>query len=53
MNSQKSTCESQSVYCQQMFKMDSENDLPDLKNEKTGEQIVFKQKVFRANEVFK
>ena len=26
--------------------------LPDLDNDKTGEQIVFDQKVFRANEVF-
>ena len=27
--------------------------LLDLDNEKTGEQIVFEQKVFRANEVFR
>ena len=33
--------------------MDNQNYLPDLKNEKTGEQIVFKQKVFRANEAFR
>ena len=33
--------------------MDDENYLPDLNNEKTGEQIVFEQKVFRANEAFK
>ena len=33
--------------------MESDNFLPDLKNEKTGEQIVFKQKVFRSNEAFK
>ena len=26
--------------------------LPDLGNEKSGEQIVFKQKLFRANEAF-
>ena len=26
--------------------------LPDLDNDKTGEQIAFDQKVFRANEVF-
>ena len=33
--------------------MDSENYLPDLKNEKSGEQIVFEHQVFRANEVFR
>ena len=33
--------------------MDNQNYLPDLKNEKTGEQIVFEQKVFRANEAFR
>ena len=33
--------------------MESDNFLPDLKNEKTGEQIVFKQKVYRSNEAFK
>ena len=27
--------------------------LTDLDNEKTGEQIVFEQKVFRANQVFR
>ena len=26
--------------------------LPDLDNDKTGEQIMFEQKVFRANETF-
>ena len=26
--------------------------LPDLNNDKTGEQIMFEQKVFRANETF-
>ena len=31
---------------------DDEKYLPDLDNYKTGEQIVFDQKVFRANEVF-
>ena len=31
---------------------DNDNYLPDLDNEKTGEQIVFDQKVFRANENF-
>ena len=33
--------------------MEGENYLPDLDREKTGEQIVFEQKVFRANESFK
>ena len=35
--------------------MDGEgkNFLPDLDNEKTGEQIVFEQRVFRANEAFR
>ena len=33
--------------------MEGDNYLPDLDNEKTGEQIVFEQKVFRANEAFK
>ena len=33
--------------------MESENFLLDLNNEKTGEQIVFEQKVFRSNEAFK
>ena len=33
--------------------MESDNFLPNLKNEKTGEQIVFKQKVYRSNEAFK
>ena len=32
---------------------EGENFLPDLDNEKTGEQIVFEQKVFRANEAFR
>ena len=31
---------------------EGENFLPDLDNEKTGEQIVFEQKVFIANEAF-
>ena len=29
------------------------NFFPNLNNEKTGEQIVFEQKVFRANEAFR
>ena len=33
--------------------MESDNFLPNLKNEKTGEQIVFEQKVYRSNEAFK
>ena len=33
--------------------MESDNFIPDLKNEKTGEQIVLEQKVFRSNEAFK
>ena len=37
---------------QNSFKMDEGSILPDLNNEKSGEQIVFKQKVFRCNEVF-
>ena len=37
---------------QLLLKMDDGNTLPDLNNEKTSEQIVFEQKVFRANEVF-
>ena len=32
--------------------MESDTFLPDLKNEKTGEEIVFEQKVFRSNEAF-
>ena len=31
----------------------NEHYLPVLDNEKTGEQIVFEQEVFRANEVFR
>ena len=34
------------------WSMEAENFLPDLDNEKTGEQIVFEQKVCRANEAF-
>ena len=34
------------------LKMYDGNTLPDLNNEKTGEQIVFEQKVFRCNESF-
>ena len=33
--------------------MEGDNYLPDLDNKKTEEQIVFEQKVFRANEAFK
>ena len=33
--------------------IESDNFLPDLNNEKTGEQIAFEQKVFRSNEAFK
>ena len=33
--------------------MEAENFLPGLDNEKTGEQIIFEQKVFRANEAFR
>ena len=32
---------------------EGKNFLPDLDNVKTGEQIVFEQKVFRANEAFR
>ena len=32
--------------------MDEGSTLPDLNNEKSGEQIVFEQKVFRCNEAF-
>ena len=37
---------------QQLLKMDDGSTLPDFNNEKTGEQIVFEQKVFRCNESF-
>ena len=37
---------------QLLLKMDDGNTLPDLNNEKTSEQIVFEQKVFRCNESF-
>ena len=43
------TCQSPTV----SSKVDNENYLTDLKNERTGEQIVFEQKVFWANEAFK
>ena len=43
------TCQSLTV----SSKMDNKNYLSDLKNERTGEQIVFEQKVFQANEAFK
>ena len=33
--------------------MESDNFLPDLKNEKTGEYIVFEQNIYRSNEAFK
>ena len=33
-------------------KNENENYLPDLPNEKSGEQLVFDQKVFRCNEAF-
>ena len=33
--------------------MDNENCLPDLDTDTSGEQIVFEQKVFRANEAFR
>ena len=33
-------------------KKENENYLPDLPNEKSGEQLVFDQKVFRCNEAF-
>ena len=33
--------------------MERENYLPDQKYEKTGEQILFEQKVFRPNKAFK
>ena len=32
--------------------MDDGSTLPNLNNEKSGEQIVFEQKVFRCNEAF-
>ena len=32
--------------------MEDGSTLPDLNNEKTGEQILFEQKVFRCNEAF-
>ena len=32
---------------------ESEAFLPDLPNEKTGDQLLFEQKVFRVNETFK
>ena len=48
---EKYTCLSAQVNIR-WLNMESDNFLPDL-NEKTGEQIVFEQKVFRSNEAFK